>query len=92
MIPTPAVLDLGINSDSIAFEVALEVLGQSRQPFMQAIALERAKPASSAAFIRYCEARLAAIDALQEELHPADLATVRRILSRDPLLATGELA
>lgn len=30
-------LDLGINSSSISYEVALEVLGQSRQPFMQAI-------------------------------------------------------
>lgn len=92
MTPTPAVLDLGINSDSIAFEVALEALGQSRLPFMQAIAEERAKPAPSAAFIRYCEARLAAIDALQAELHPTDLATVRRILNRDPLFTTGDLA
>ena len=91
MISRPPVLDMGLNSDSIAFEVALEALGQSRQPFMQAIAEERAKPAPSGAFIDYCKARLAAIDALQEELHPADLATVRRILSCDPLLARGEL-
>lgn len=90
MKPSSDLLDLGINSDSIAFEVALEALGQSLQPFMQAIALERAKPTPSAAFIRYCEARLAAIDALQEDLHPTDMDTVRRILGRDPLFTVGE--
>lgn len=89
MTPTPSVLDLGINSDSIAFEVALEALGQSRQPFMQAIAQERTKPGASDAFIRYCEARLAAIDALQDELQPSDMDTVRRILTRDPLFLTS---
>lgn len=78
-----------LNGESIAFEVALEALGQSRQPFMQAIAMERAKPSASAALIRYCEARLAAIDALQEDLRPADIDTVRRILARDPLFITG---
>ncbi|UIX82633.1 hypothetical protein [Xylella fastidiosa] len=36
-------LDLGINSGSISYEVALEVLGQSRQPFMQAIYKREAK-------------------------------------------------
>lgn len=92
MTPTPSALDLGINNDSIAFEVALEALGQSRQPFMQAIAQEGTKPAASAAFIRYCEARLAAIDALQDELQPSDMDTVRRILTRDPLFITGDLA
>lgn len=81
----------GLNGESIAFEVALEALGQSRQPVMQAIALERAKPAPSAAFIRYCETRLAAIDTLQQDLHPSDLDTVRRILARDSLFGTGEL-
>ena len=40
-------LDLGINSSSISYEVALEVLGQSRQPFMQAIHEEKQKPAPS---------------------------------------------
>ena len=54
-------LDLGINSGSISYEVALEVLGQNRQPFMQAIHEERQKSAPSHVFIRYCESRLAAI-------------------------------
>jgi hypothetical protein len=90
MNPTPALPDLGLNSDSIAFEVALEALGQSKQPFMQAIALEREKTAPSDAFIRYCKARLAAIDELQEDLHPTDMDTVRRIVGRDPLFTVSE--
>ncbi len=75
-------LNLGINSDSISYEVALEVLGQNRQPFMQAIYDERQKPAPSQVFIRYCENRLAALDELQEALQPNDMATIERILNK----------
>ena len=79
-------LDLGINSESISYEVALEVLGQSRQPFMQAIHDERRKAAPSQALIGYCEPRLKAIDELQESLQPADRSTIERILSKtDPV-------
>lgn len=82
----------GLNGESIAFEVALEALGQSRQPLMQELARERAKAAPSDVVIRFCQARLAAIDALQHDLRPADMDTVRRILARDPLFATGPKA
>lgn len=75
-------LDLGINSASIGYEVALEVLGQSRQPFMQAIYEERQKPAPSQVFIRYCESRLAALDEMQDGLQPTDLGTIERILTK----------
>lgn len=75
-------LNLGINSGSISYEVALEVLGQSRQPFMQAIHDERQKPTPSLVFIRYCENRLAALDELQDDLQPTDLGTIERILNR----------
>ena len=75
-------LDLGINSISIGYEVALEILGQSRQPFMQAIHEEQQKPAPSQAFIRYCENRLTALDELQDDLRADDLSTIERILSK----------
>jgi len=75
-------LDLGINSNSISYEVALEVLGQSRQPFMQAIHDEMQKSAPSQVFIRYCESRLAALDEMQDELQPTDLGTIERILTK----------
>lgn len=73
-------IDLGINSASIKYEVALEILGQERQPFMETIRLEKAKAEPSAAFIRYCEMRLSALDELQESLRTTDLDTVERIL------------
>jgi hypothetical protein len=76
-------LNLGINDASIKFEVALESLGQSRQPFMQAIHEERQKPVPEQVFIRYCEGRLRAIDELQDGLTPVDVGTIRRILDRD---------
>jgi len=79
-------LDLGINNDSISYEVALEVLGQSRQPFMRAIREERQKPVPSQAYIRYCEMRLAAISELQDELRPSDISTIDHILTKgDPV-------
>jgi hypothetical protein len=78
--------DLGINSNSIHYEVALEVLGQSRQPLMQAIRKEKEKTSPSLAFIRYCEMRLDAIDELQDELQPEDITTIEQIFAKDSAL------
>lgn len=64
----------------VRYEVALEVLGQGRQPIMSALEDERKKAAPSSAFVRYCEMRLDAIDELQDSLMPADTATIERIL------------
>lgn len=77
-----ALTDIGLNSDSIHFEVALEVLGESRQPFMEAIRVEKEKERPSQAFIAYCDARLVAIDDLQEDLEPSDLDTIEKILDK----------
>jgi hypothetical protein len=76
-------LNFGINDAGINYEVALEILGQSRQPFMQAIHEERQKPEPEQVFIRYCEGRLRAIDELQDDLRPRDIGTIRRIFERD---------
>lgn len=64
----------------VRYEVALEVLGQGRQPIMSAIADERQKAQPSQPFIRYCEMRLEAIDELQDNLEPSDADTIERIL------------
>ena len=58
---------LGINSESIDYEVALENLGQRMQPFIMLIA--------------YCEAQMAAISNLQEDLRVNDHETIARILN-----------
>ena len=71
---------------SIEYEVALEILGQERQPFMLAILEEKAKPSPSQPLITYCENRLTALDELQDSLRLADHATIKRILDKnDPL-------
>ena len=72
--------NLGINSDSIQYEVALEILGQERQPLMTAIRLEREKSEPSEAFLNYCRARLTAIDDLQSDLRSTDRDTIHQIL------------
>ena len=77
------VVNLGVNSESINYEVALEVLGESRQPFMTALREEKTKPKPSAQFIKYCEMRLAAIDEIHDELLLEDTDTIARILDID---------
>ena len=76
-------LNFGINDAGINYEVALEVLGQSLQPFMQAIYEENQKTKPSKPFIQYCQDRMAALSELQNELTPNDLDTIERILSKD---------
>ena len=70
-------VNLGINNDGIQYEVALEILGQERQPLMAAIRLEKEKAQPSAAFVRYCEMRLAA---LRTNLRSTDRGTIGQIL------------
>ena len=72
---------LGINSESIDYEVALENLGQRLQPFIMALQHEREKAQPSAALIAYCEAQMAAISNLQEDLRVNGHETIARILN-----------
>lgn len=82
-------IDLGINSDSIKYEVALEILGQARQPFMNAIHEEKAKATPCAALIRFYEARLRALDELQDALSPSDMNAIEQILDKEDRLIRG---
>lgn len=70
--------DLGINSDSIKYEVALEILGQERAPLTEAIREEKGKAAPSAALIRFYETRLRALDELQDTLRTSLPNTCKR--------------
>lgn len=74
---------MGINNPGIAYEVALEVLGQRMQPFIMAIIEEKAKPTPSEALITYCEARKAALSLMQDDLRPDDHATIAAILDKN---------
>lgn len=74
---------LGINGDSIRYEVALEILGQERQPFMQALREEGAQETPCHALIQFFEARLRALDDLQAALRPTDLGAIEKVLEKE---------
>ena len=83
---------LGINNDSVQYEVALEILGQELQPLIRTIGEEKEKASPSAALIKYCEMRQAAINELQHTLRVEDRGTIERILdTEDSLFRTPML-
>ena len=65
----------------VKYEVALEVLGDSMRPLVQARALERAKDKPNHAFIEYCTARINAIYMLRDSLSPEDTDIIERIFN-----------
>ena len=75
-------LNLGFQDESLNYEVALEALGQSRQPYMLAIQDEEQKQVPSIAFIDYCESHLKAIGKLQDALRSKDKDLIERILTK----------
>ena len=79
-------INLGINSDSIKYEVALEILGQELQPFMRAIREEKEKTIPSRALITYCEMRMAALSEMQDLLRVEDRYTLERVLDAEDCL------
>jgi hypothetical protein len=76
-----ALIDLGINSNSISYEVALEVLGQSQQPLISARNAEKSKESPSPALLAYLSARISALDDLVADLNSKDMSTIELILS-----------
>jgi len=64
----------------VDYEVALEILGQSLRPMINAAEDERKKEVPSLAFIQYCDALIAAVGAFQDELRASDIGTIQRIL------------
>lgn len=71
-----------LNDMGTRFEVALEILGQSRQPFMHAIADESNKENPSESLISYCKSRLSTISRMQDELQPSEIDTANEILNQ----------
>lgn len=70
--------DAGIN-----YEVALDILGQEKQPFVNTMWEERRKEKPSEALVAYCEARIAALDDLQESLRSGDTELISQILDKN---------
>jgi hypothetical protein len=65
---------------SVDYEVALEVLGQYKQPFVQAEYDEEQKEHPNQAFIDYCRARINALGELQDELATEDTELIAKII------------
>jgi hypothetical protein len=76
-------INLGINSESIQYEVALEVLGQDLQPLMHAITVEKEKESPSIVCLNYLNARLSALKELQSDLMATDKDTIESILDKN---------
>lgn len=75
-------VNLGLNSASIKYEVALEILGQERAPLMDAIRREQAKAIPCVALIRFYETRLSALGELQDALRTSDLDAIEQVLDK----------
>ncbi|MDR2441920.1 MAG: hypothetical protein LBE31_00165 [Deltaproteobacteria bacterium] len=65
---------------SVDYEVALEVLGQYMQPFVQAEYDEGKKESPNQAFLNYCRTRIRALGDLQDELHTTDTELIAKII------------
>jgi hypothetical protein len=65
---------------SVDYEVALEVLGQYKQAFLQKEYYEKKKDNPSQALLNYCRVRLEALDDLQDELETTDTELIAQII------------
>ncbi|GHV04021.1 hypothetical protein AGMMS50229_04470 [Campylobacterota bacterium] len=75
--------NLGINNDSINYEVALESIGARAHRYVNAQHKEEQKEHPSAALIEYCKQRISAFDDLREALDPSDKEVIERLLTGD---------
>jgi hypothetical protein len=65
------------------FEVALEILGQSKAPFVNGIHIEKQKEKPNQVKIQFLKERERAINNLMDELMPNDIELVEEILCGD---------
>jgi hypothetical protein len=75
--------NLGINNDSINYEVALESISARGRPYVNALHEEKKKENPSQAVIEYCRKRISALDDLREDLDPKEKEIIERIITGD---------
>lgn len=71
------------------YEVALEILGQSKQPLVSSLFNERNKENPDKKMILFLEQKKAAIDDLMENLSPNDENLIKQILDPNSMLFRG---
>lgn len=74
------------NMAGIRLEVAMELLGQMKQPFIQAMELEKGKEKPSTALLEYWRGRKALLSQLQQNLRGDDVAAIKLIASKSNLI------
>jgi hypothetical protein len=74
------------NMPGIRLEVAMEILGQSKQPFIQAVLQEEAKQNPSKALLEYWRGRKALLSQLQQNLRVGDEHAFALIAAKDKLI------
>lgn len=84
--PTFVLPDLGINSQSIAFEVAIELIGQQTVPLARQLRKEREQGREGQAYSRYLEAVRKALFDLQAEITPSDTELIVEVSNPNNLL------
>ena len=68
------------------YEVALEILGQSQQPLVQARYDECNKENPNPELLKFIRCRMAAVDELMDNLKPDDEYLIKRILDKNDVL------
>lgn len=68
------------------YEVAIEILGQSKQPLVNEIHEERKKNIPNEQYLKFLKARKAVIDSLIDELDPKNEYLIKRILDKNDVL------
>jgi hypothetical protein len=74
------------NMAGIRLEVAMELLGQMKQPFIQAMELEKGKENPSAALLEYWRGRKALLSHFQQNLRVGDVDAIKLIASKSNLI------
>ena len=68
------------------YEVALEILGQSQQPLVQARYDECNKENPNPELLKFLRSRMAVVDELMSNLKPDDEYVIKRILDKNDVL------
>lgn len=74
------------NMPGIRLEVAIELLGQMKQPFIQAMELEKGKEKPSTALLEYLRGRKALLSNMQQNLRIGDVDVIKLIAEKNPLI------
>lgn len=74
------------NMRGIRMEVAIEILGQMKQPLIQAMELEKGKENPSAALLEYWRGRKALLSNLQQNLRIGDVRAIELIADKSNLI------